>query len=132
MFVNRLHENEKIAFAALLDALIHSDEVLTIEEETIRVALYKEMNLDYQPDQSKFSLESACSAFLSHSSKVAALFELIGVGLVDSEYSAEESELVSRIGLEFGFSELDITHMENLVITIINSVDEAQAFMEEN
>ena len=131
MFLSKLNEPQKCAFVSLAKAFVKSDGVL-LKSETEMLSLMKfEMGLDTNAEGAAGKVDELLAAFNTPSTQKAALFEIIGLGHSDSDYSCAESKFVSQMAKAFGICDTDLAWMENWVLRQTALVREADAFMRE-
>lgn len=117
MFLNLLTPKEKIAFLALAEKLIKSDETIEASEMILLKAMQREMEImeelmdkeirEEDIENLSEDIEVICKEFTSKKSKVSVLMELIGLGFVDGIFLPQERDFIYLIAHHFEISKLE-------------------------
>jgi hypothetical protein len=99
MFLNELNKNEGIAFMQLVKNLANSDNVFAKEEKNLYNDYLKELNIQ-ETEICDSDLNSICEILKCSSdrSRNIIYFELIGLALIDGEYSEKEVDFLEELG----------------------------------
>ena len=129
MFLSGLTDNQKVSFLFLLHDFVRADNKLTKQEKQIVAVLETELGCDLTSIPKDMDFAKASNSFRSFRTRRVVLFELIGVGYVDTEFSIEESEYVLRLADRFGVSEVEVQEMQSIVLSIISAVQDAETYI---
>lgn len=102
MFLKELSRDEAIAFMHLNSELVAADNVVNVEEKKLMEKFFKEMNIENELDT--LNLGEALGILKKSTQRVRDIvyFELIRLGLVDSDYRVSEAEFLEDISEDLG------------------------------
>ncbi|MGL5616083.1 MAG: hypothetical protein ACRDD2_07650 [Sarcina sp.] len=102
MFLKELSRDEAIAFMHLNSELVAADNVVNVEEKELMEKFFKEMNIEKELDT--LNLGEALGILKKSTQRVRDIvyFELIRLGLVDSDYRISEAEFLEDISDDLG------------------------------
>ncbi|WP_055071840.1 hypothetical protein [Clostridium massiliamazoniense] len=106
MFLNELNREEAIAFMHLISEFVMADEEVNIEEKKLIDKFFKEMNIEDELDV--LTLDEALDELKKSSQRIRNIvyFELIRLGLVDSDYRISEVEFLEDISGDLGITRI--------------------------
>ncbi len=131
MFLHILTEPEKSAFLALASRLIGADADRADAEVALLAQLKAEMGIEADDLlESKDDITAIASHLLSHQSRVAALFELVGICHVDADYSAVEHDMIRELGRVWEITEEEIVAIENWVLRLMALMQQAKTLLD--
>lgn len=106
MFLNELNREEAIAFMHLISEFVMADEEVNIEEKKLIDKFFKEMNIEDELDV--LTLDEALDELKKSSQRIRNIvyFELIRLGLVDSDYRISEVEFLENISGDLGITRI--------------------------
>lgn len=131
MFLYMLSDNQKIAFLDLAGQAIRVDGRIASEEMALLETMKREMALPSTVLPQGRGLSEAANAFDTRASKVAALLELIGLGLADGHLHDMEDDFLAKVASVFGISLHDFETMKQWVARQVALVSEANLMMQE-
>jgi len=105
MFLNRLNQEEKIAFLKLAKYVVSIDDKL-YEKETYLIEQYcKEMNIEnIDIKLSQIDIKKIIKSIQEKETQRAILLELIALVLVDNNLDKKEYKFIKKISKKFGIS----------------------------
>lgn len=118
MYLGGLNSTEKKMFLGLVVEMAMVDGVYSEEEKAIIYAYCQEMQVEFEKEYEKQSVDEILSFIKVNSScitKKIFVFELVGVALTDGTYDEREKALVLRMCQEFGIDVEFITQSENVI-----------------
>ncbi|MFR5266298.1 hypothetical protein [Clostridium sp.] len=106
MFLNELNRREAIAFMHLISEFVMADDEVNIEEKKLIDKFFKEMNIENELDVLK--LDEALDELKKSTQRIRNIvyFELIRLGLVDSDYRISEVEFLENISGDLGITRI--------------------------
>jgi len=111
MFLNRLQEDEKVAFLELAHHIARSDDDFSEEEEDVIAIYCYEMGIpDVHYENNAFDLAETRTVFKSRASQKILLLELMALIYSDSRFDEAEQEIINKI--------LQIYKIDNSLIKI--------------
>lgn len=131
MFLSVLSDLQKMAFLDLADQAIRADGRIASEELALLETMKREMALPSTVLPQGKGLSEAANAFDTRASKVAALLELIGLGLADGHLRNTENDFLEKVVSIFGVSLQDFETMKQWVARQVALVSEANLMMQE-
>jgi uncharacterized tellurite resistance protein B-like protein len=129
VFLGTFNDEQKRAFLLLADTVINADRRLAPQEATMIALMRAEMGLPDGEPVPAMDETAAVAAFGERRARVAAMLELIGLGLGDAEMAPEEVAVITRIGVALGFSEAEILGQRDWVLRQVALMHEANAMM---
>lgn len=129
MFLTKLSEQQKSAFLGIAEVFVKSDGALMKSETDLLSLLKFEMGLEPNAKGAEGELKKLFAVFNTSSAQKAALFEIIGLGHSDSDYSCVECKFVRKMAKAFSICDTDLLWMENWVLRQTALVREADSFM---
>ena len=128
MFLQSLTKDEKKAFFALAKKVIRSDKRIKSGELEILKMMKKEMAIKDTNEFAKTSINKLLHVFQSRTSKMAVLFELLGICYADGKFCMDEKNIIDQIRKAFDISAAEMAFIENWIVRQMALVNEAQEF----
>jgi uncharacterized tellurite resistance protein B-like protein len=106
MFLNRLNQEEKVAFLEIAHHIARSDNDFSEDQKTIIAKYCMEMQIeDIDFNESGFDLSITLSKIKNEKSQKIALLEVMALVYSDSVLHEEEKKVLSQMVSGFGLSE---------------------------
>lgn len=131
MFLQNLTPEQQKTFFDLAHQLAQVDGTVLASEATLLKTFRAETGLNDYEVKTVADLEQRVAIFNTHASKAAVCLELLGIGFVDSAFSAEEMAFIERVAETMAISPDELRVMENWVLRQMLLVKEAQQFFED-
>ncbi len=128
MFVQYLSERQQAALLHYSIEVMQADNVVDAEENVHLDLLRSQTAPGVEAED--IPISELPVLFEDRPSRIALLLELVGMGLVDEEFTGGESALVGRIAAAFEIGDDDLASVRSWVLRQLELVEEARGLME--
>lgn len=128
MFVQYLSERQQAALLHYSVEVMRADNIVDAEEDAHLDVLRSQVRPGVEAEEVPIS--ELLDLFEDRPSRIALLLELVGMGLVDEEFTVGESALVGRIAAAFEIGDDDLASVQSWVRRQLELVEEARDLME--
>ena len=128
MFVQYLSEPQQAALLHYSYEMMRADNVVEAEESVHLEVLRSQARPGVEAED--VPIDDLPDLFEDRLSRVALLLELVGMGYVDNQFSAGESELIGKMAAVLEIGEEDLDSIETWVKRQLALVEEARELME--
>lgn len=125
MFLNRLNDEEKLAFISLARNVQLADNDVSEEEKLLIQGYYHEMNL-FGVKEIEYSDDELINVFKYSTieNKKIVIFEAIGLAYADGDYSINEKNLINKIAYGIGITDDALDYLNEYVVSYIKLAGE--------
>ncbi len=128
MFIDYLTEKQRSAFLILAKQLSLSDSELAPEEERLLKLMEREAGMQIPDAAESYDITTLLPAFDSSKSKIATILELMLLGYIDGEYSAEENHFIHDLADVFGMAEDELDQYAHWALKQYEVLHEGREF----
>ncbi len=129
MFISNLNLEQQSALLKCAEILIHSDDIVSKEEDAIWDVLKAQCDSNVVMP-TNFELASLRELFDDEKDKVSFLLELIAVAFIDDEYHEKEESLLDEIARIIDVTPKKLGRLESWVIRQLDLNNSALKLME--
>ncbi len=129
MYLNKLSDEQRLAFLSISQKLINADGILDRREQNAIDMMRIEMGLYEEAKLPTGSIEDIVSVFDSKSSKVYSFIEWLALSYADNNFSGEEQKILRAIAVLFELNESKATELENWVISYNDLIKKVDSFI---
>lgn len=128
MYLNRLAEDQKLAFYSLANAVANAQDGVSSAESALLSAAANEMQ--FQPPARLLTIEDAIKRFSTDESRKIALLELMLMAMVDDDFSDAERQVIEQALNAFNFSENHVERAATWAESMLALFKTGQRFIE--
>lgn len=118
MYLSMLNDSQKKIFLGLAYHLSNADGDYSLHEQEMMKSYYEETGIEFDEKVENKSIETLLAELKNNfdlrNIKII-IFELIGLAMVDDDYSDDERAIIKSISIQFTIGENILNEYENLI-----------------
>lgn len=128
MYLNRLEDDEKLAFYSLANAVASAQDGISTAESKLLSAAVNEMQIE--PPAQLLTIDEAIEKLSTDESRKIALLELMLMAMVDDDFSDAERHVIEQALNAFNFSENHVERAASWAESMLALFKTGQRFIE--